>query len=372
MRKHVRNCGKLALITVLVASFLTACGYDNDSLDVTKLDVDSYIGEIGDYSNLTVEVTDKQQINDNTVQEYIDYVMSAVGQQYEEVNRAIVSGDQANIDYEGYKDGVQFESGTAAGYDLVIGSGTFIPGFEDGLVGYSAGDEVELNLTFPENYGNADLAGADVVFKVKVNAVKEPVETVITDEMVGLFGIEGVATEEQFRAYIKSNMELAASNEYDNSLRDATLQALHDSTEFKSELVPNNLLNYYMTQVQSNDQSMASQYGVSLQEFVENYYGTTYDEYVANCKAQAIVMVQDVMLCEKIARTKGIKITDADLEAQMAVDAANYGYESVEQFKAAMDENDYKNYMIELKVIDMILETATVNVVDNPLNTVSE
>lgn len=189
MKKSIRI---LAAVTVsALFLFLCACG-EKESADSTgkaktqtadyktliygNTDLSKYI-TLGKYKGLSVDTSSeeyksaydgivKKDISDNGIVE-------------KKLEGKIQKGDTANIDYEGKRDGVAFEGGTAKGYDLKIGSGSFIDGFEDGLIGVNIGDTVDLNLTFPKNYGNADLAGAAVVFTVKVNYVKTDAEVKI-------------------------------------------------------------------------------------------------------------------------------------------------------------------------------------------------
>ena len=354
---------KKRFATVLLASLvmLAGCGgYDNTSMDITKIDVDSYIETLGEYKGLTIETEPKMTITDNTVDDYIDYVLSASGQtSTTEVDRAAKEGDVVNIDYEGIKDGVAFEGGTDTGYDLTLGSGQFIPGFEDGLIGYKKGDEVALNLTFPEDY-REELAGAEVVFNVKINSVKEVTATTLTPEFIQGLGISGVTDEESFRSYIKENLETNAEDSYRNGLRDGLITQIAENTVFTDAELPVNLMNYYVGQIQNQDSTMASQYGVSLEEFVTTYYDMEFDAYEEQCRTQAETMLKDAIICEKIARIEDIKVSKKEATESLESDAVKYGYESVDEYKQSFDEQDYRNYLLELKVMDYLLENANI------------
>ena len=354
---------KKRFATVLLASLvmLAGCGgYDNTSMDITKIDVDSYIETLGEYKGLTIETEPKMTITDNTVDDYIDYVLSASGQtSTTEVDRAAKEGDVVNIDYEGIKDGVAFEGGTDTGYDLTLGSGQFIPGFEDGLIGYKKGDEVALNLTFPEDY-REELAGAEVVFNVKINSVKEVTAATLTPEFIQGLGISGVTDEESFRSYIKENLETNAEDSYRNGLRDGLITQIAENTVFTDAELPVNLMNYYVGQIQNQDSTMASQYGVSLEEFVTTYYDMEFDAYEEQCRTQAETMLKDAIICEKIARIEDIKVSKKEATESLESDAVKYGYESVDEYKQSFDEQDYRNYLLELKVMDYLLENANI------------
>ena len=352
---------RLTAVLLVALVMLAGCGgYDNTSMDITKIDVDSYIETLGEYKGLTIETEPKMTITDNTVDDYINYVLSASGQtSTTEVDRAAKEGDIVNIDYEGIKDGVAFEGGTDTGYDLTLGSGQCIPGFDDGLIGYKKGDEVALNLTFPEDY-REELAGAEVVFNVKINSVKEVTAATLTPEFIQGLGISGVTDEESFRSYIKENLETNAEDSYRNGLRDGLITQIAENTVFTDAELPVNLMNYYVGQIQNQDSTMASQYGVSLEEFVTTYYDMEFDAYEEQCRTQAETMLKDAIICEKIARIEDIKVSKKEATESLESDAVKYGYESVDEYKQSFDEQDYRNYLLELKVMDYLLENANI------------
>ena len=352
------------LVTVLAMS-ITGCGYDNKSVDVSKIDVDSYISNLGNYQGLTVETEKRSVINEDSVQDYIDYVLTNIGStDTVEVDREAKNGDTVNIDYEGLLDGVAFDGGTAEGYDLTLGSGQFIDGFEDGLIGYKKGDEVALNLTFPENYNSELLAGKAVVFNVKINAVKEPVKPELTDELVGMMAVENIKTVDEFKDYVRDNLAISAEEVYKDKLRDNILLKIYDDTTFASDEVPAEMFNYYLEQVRSSDQAYANQYGVTLADFVPVYYGIEYEEYLANTEEQAKAMVQNVMICEKIARDNNIKITSEEVKRSMEETVEKYNYASLDALKEVTSEEYYKNYLLEKKVTDFILSNCNTTVLD--------
>ena len=359
MTMMLAGCGKAD--NTAAVSVAGNGSYDDNSKDVTKIDVDKYVGKVGDYSNITVEVPAKQEITDSLVEEYINHtLMNLFPPEYKPVDREVRTSDTANINFEGIKDGVAFQGGTAENYDLVIGSNAFIDGFEQGLIGHKAGDDVELNLKFPDEYRSEELAGQQVIFKVHINSVSEPVVPPLTDANIPELGIKGVNTVAEFKAYVFDNMEKAAATTYENTVRDAVLKQIYDSTEFVNDKVPEALLNYYVVQVQGTDQLAANKYSMPLKDYVEGAFNISFEQYEEDCKAKAAEMVKDALLCEKIARIENIVITDEDIAAQMVSDAEKYGYESVDAFKAAMDGDDYKNYLVEVSVVDHILKTATV------------
>ena len=236
-----------------------------------EINADEYV-TLGDYKGLEV-VSTVQSIGDEEVDSYIEYMLSSTSGELEEVTDrdVIENGDVANIDYVGKKDGVAFDGGTAEGYDLGIGSGSFIPGFEEGLVGVKKGETVDIELTFPENYHAPDLAGAEVVFTVTVNGIYKEIKPEFNDAFVAELAIENVSTMEEYRSYLKNMME---ENEKQYALQDVQTQLLAMVTENATVSgTPQELVDRFY-QVNINNMTYnAMMYGMDLQTFVSSYYG---------------------------------------------------------------------------------------------------
>ncbi len=358
MKKKV---GMILLGTAMVA-LLAGCGakkYDNNSLSLDDIDVDYYVTELGDYNNLSFAVKPLDETTDATVDEYIDYLLNSSAQPVKSDKTVVETGDIANIDYVGTLNGVAFDGGTAQGYDLTIGSGNFIPGFEDGLVGASVGDEVELNLTFPEQYQSAELAGQETVFTVKINYISENKAPELNDEFVQTLAVDGVTTVDQFKEYVFNRLSENAKTTYDTELRDKAMEALIDKCTVKDEY-PQGLLDYYTKQLKQADESKAQNYNVDIETYISSMYSMNMDEYNDKIDSQAKLMVKDALICAKIARLEGISVTDKEYEDQVSTDAVTLGYGSVEEFKKNVTEEDYRNYLLEIKVMDSIIEKSDI------------
>ncbi len=348
----------LAVITA-TATAVAGCGYDDKSNDVSKINVDKYVTLTGDYHNLPISVDISDPVTDEDVQSYIDYEMSNHSETVKSDKTTVENGDIANIDYEGLKDGVAFEGGTAQGYDLAIGSGTFIPGFEDGLIGHSVGEEVALNITFPENYQAADLAGQPVVFNVKINYISEKKDPELTDEFVASLGHEGVTDVAGYKEYVTNLLNENASNSDLSAKRGAAQDALLGVCSF-ADVTRLSLYTYYVDQLRAQVQKNANQYNMSVEDVISAMYGTDSAGYEQKLAEQATILTRGALACGKIAKLEKISITDAEINEQMAKEAAEYGYQSVEDFKKAINAEDYKNYMLQMKVVDKLLETAVI------------
>ena len=220
------------LLCVSMMMTLNACGNSNkdntegtetvaetetevipSSADITY-DAGDYVS-LGDYMNMEVTLDKDYQVTDDMVKNYVNNNVIANYPYYVESDKTVVeNGDVANIDYEGLLDGEAFDGGTAQDYDLEIGSGSFIDGFEDGLIGKKIGDTVDLNLTFPKDYSSTDLAGKEVVFTVKINSVKRAPK--LTDELAAEISNNEYKTAEAYNNYIKEDLENTKKENHNN------------------------------------------------------------------------------------------------------------------------------------------------------------
>ena len=206
-------CGKEAATTESTSAGLDVfkpsvelVAVEGDVIDLTQLPVEEYV-TVGEYKGLTIEVAPKQEVTAEAVETEMMYYYYSQGTTYLTAADFVTEGTVENtdivlIDFEGKKDGVAFDGGSATDHILGIGSESFIDGFESGLVGVKAGETVDLNLTFPEDYGSEDLAGADVVFKVKVNEIKEKQTRELDEDFFEDLGMEGIDSEEKLREEI--------------------------------------------------------------------------------------------------------------------------------------------------------------------------
>lgn len=346
------------MTVVLSAAALAGCGDSADGKNLSGIKLDKYVKSIGEYKGLELTGT-KTEITDEYLESYIDYMLENSKEPVEVTGRAVQEGDVVNINYEGKKDGVAFEGGTAEGYDLTIGSNTFIDGFEDGLIGCNVGDTVDLDLTFPEQYHSADLAGQAVVFTVTINSISELVRPELNDEFVQSFGMEDCQNVEQFYVAVRMSLEDSATATYENELKTQITEKLMEICEF-SEDVPEGLFNYYKDQINSNFEYSASNYGMELTDFILQYYGMTEEQYEERVDTGAASSARQAMACALIAQKEGIEVTDDELNEKIEENYANFGYESVEAYMEEGNPEDYRDYLLTSKVLDFLMENAVV------------
>lgn len=273
---------------------------------------------------------------------------------YETKEDEAANGDTVNIDYEGFKDGVAFEGGKAEGYNLVLGSGSFIPGFEDQLVGVKAGDEKELNLTFPEDYHAEELKGANVVFKVKVNEVKTKVLPEVDDDFAKDVNIPNVETAEDLkktvRERLENNKKNAAEQKADNALMEALVEKVEvDLPEVMIEEEVQNQLNQLASQIQ--------QYGMSLTQYL-SMMGKKVEDLKADYRASAEKTVKIRLGLEEIGKLENLEPTEEDVEKEYADIAKQYNME-VEKVKAAINVDLLKRDVRNQKAYDFVKENAS-------------
>ncbi|BET21652.1 trigger factor [Solobacterium moorei] len=307
--------------------------------------------KLGDYKGLEYNL-DEVAVSD----EEVDAELNRMREQYAEVQTkdgAAAEGDTVNIDYEGFKDDVAFDGGKGTNYDLVLGSHSFIPGFEEKLVGVKAGEEKDLNLTFPENYHAKDLKGAAVVFKVKVNEVKTKVLPEVNDEFakdVNAAGVETVADlKNMIRTRIEDGKKSQAENKADTALMDKLVEnAEIDLPEVLVEEEVNNQIQQLAQQI--------SQYGMNFNQYLSmmgKKIGDVRAEYTDNATKTAKLR----LILEEIAKVEALEPTEEDLENEYNNIAAQYNM-SVDQVKTYISVDMLKRDVRNEKAYAFVKENA--------------
>lgn len=318
-----------------------------EAMDTTAPDSLGTVGKLGDYKGIELTATEHVTIGEDDIMEYIE--TSILPNYTEEVTDAIKEGDVANIDYEGKKDGVAFTGGTATGYDLEIGSGSFIDGFESGLIGRKAGETVDLNLTFPENYTAEELAGQDVVFTVKINSVSRQQE--LSDELAQRVSDECKTVadlKDYVREYLQAEQDL---NEKSTLYYDAISAVLEGCEVTPTEEAITYTVNSY---VKNYADSVKNSYGIDIGTML-SYYGASLEEFIESYSSYAEESVKQRLVLQEIAKKENITVTDADVEEF----ADSYGY-SVENLKATVGEELTNQLVLEDKANKFIVDNAKI------------
>ena len=249
------------------------------------------------------------------------------------VDRPAQNGDTVVIDFEGFKDGVPFEGGKAEQYPLELGSGSFIPGFEEQLVGVSAGEEKDVNVTFPEDYGAKELAGAPVVFKVKVHEVKESQAPTIDDEFAK--DVSEFETLDEFKAdlekKLKDRREAAAQKDFEN----AVLSKLIETTEME---VPDAMVDYEADRIVEDYENRMQGAGITLDQYLQ-MMGTNRAEFRENAKVAALRQIQGDLIFGAVAEAEKLEPTEEEIANEYQHMADQYDMD-VEVVKSAVPQEE--------------------------------
>ncbi|MDN3554988.1 trigger factor [Halomonas maura] len=272
---------------------------------------------------------------------------------WEEVERAAEDGDQLTIDFQGYLGDEPFEGGSAEGHDLVIGSGSFIPGFEEQLIGAKAGDDKELKVTFPEDYQAENLAGQEATFQVKVHAVKGQSLPEVDAEFVKQFGVDD-GDLDKFRAEITKNMQREAGQAVDNRVKQQVLEALKQANDIP---VPQALI---QQETDGLKRQAAQQFGLGEDFDVSQLP----DELFAE---QAKSRVQIGLLLAEVIKVNELDASDDEIKAKVEELAQQYqDPQQVVDYYMGNDQmkSQVKSAILEEKAVDALLEQATVKDVE--------
>ena len=314
--------------------------------------------QLGDYKGVEVEKVD-ETVNEDVVNAKLDE-MREKGSRLVSVEREIANGDTANIDFEGFGGEVAFEGGKGENYNLVIGSGSFIPGFEEQLVGRKAGEEVEVNVTFPEEYHAENLAGKPVVFKVKVNDVKVKELPELNDEFAA--DTTEFNTLEELRADVRAKAEADAKEAAKNELRNRVIEKVVANTEVE---VPEAMIKHEIENQMMELNYQLQYQGFGMEQFLK-MTGKTMEEFKAEFAAsrreEALRNVKTSLVIEAIAKAEGVEVNEEEVNAEVQKMADAYNM-TVEQVKGALRATDLKDMEGQLKIrktIDLLVENAKI------------
>lgn len=304
---------------------------------------------LGDYKGVTVEKT-IQSVTDEDVQNEID---NALENYPVEVDQAAKEGDTVNIDYVGKIDGEEFDGGSDQGADLKLGSGKFIDGFEDGLIGARKGETRTLNLTFPEDY-TQDLAGKAVEFTVTVNAVKEPLSEP-TDQWVA-DNIEGYDNIADYKAGIRSEQEESNEQTAENQVRYAAWTQVIDNCTINE--YPETLVEVGKKLYKQQVETYAKYAGMELDAYIESS-GLTQEEYQSNMEEYGKNVAAQALVCQAICNKEGFAIGDDDYQKALQDMLTEYGCTEDELIQTYGQDNVEQSIMLN-RVSNLIMENANV------------
>ena len=274
--------------------------------------------KLGKYKGLNVK-KDKVKVTAEEINEAVDNMRNRYKENVTKEGK-IKKGDIAVIDFEGFKDGVAFEGGKGENYSLEIGSNSFIPGFEDQLIGLKAGDEKDLKLTFPEDYHAEDLKGQKVVFKVKVNEVKEVKIPELDQDFFDDLGMEGINTKEALEKQLKENISAKKEKEAEDKYIDDLLKAAADNAELD---VPEVMIKDEQHRMLHEYEQNLKMQGISLEQFMQ-FTGLTHDKLMEEYKEIATKRVTFRLVLDAIIKKEKIDATEKEVNKEVKELAEKY------------------------------------------------
>ena len=357
---------KLALMSMVVLATMSACGVSKksstDSTDSTdaktateaktdeKAPSDYGSVELGDYIGVEIPNIDTS-VSDQDVDAQINTELQQDPDKEQITDRPVQEGDTVNIDYTGTKDGVAFDGGSAKGYDLVIGSNNFIEGFESGLIGHNIGEDVQLNLTFPSDYNNKDLAGAAVVFDVKINSISVSKPATLTDEWVSKHTAGAQTTVDAYKAEVKKQIEDQRKKSAEQQDQYNALTAVMKNSTYK---LNDKAVDYEYDSAMEPINNMIKQYGMTIEQYAQAY-GTDEEGLKAKVREQAESVAKERVTIDAIYKKEKMSLKDEDY--QKIIEASGLTTtkdELIKQYGKDKVEQAVKSY----KVVNFLVEKA--------------
>ena len=264
----------------------------------------------------------------------------------------VQAGDVAIIDFEGFKDGVAFDGGKGENYSLEIGSNTFIPGFEEQVIGMKAGEEKDINVTFPEDYGAKELAGAPVVFKVKVNEVKEKKQRELDEDFFEDLGMDDIDSEEKLREEIKKSLEAQKEMDAENKYVDTLLETVSKNVEVD---IPEEMVEEEIDRLMTRFEEQMKMQGISLDVYYQ-FTNSTEKDLRAQMEKEAYNNVLYRLMLEEVMKLEKIEVSMKEAEKEAEELAKKYQMEK-EEFLKQFGGLELVQYDLEMrKVIDVLKE----------------
>ena len=331
---------------IIAAAFLTACeaskGLETDEVKITQ------------YKKVEVaQVQKPEEVTDEKVDERIQSVLDLQAETKEIKDRAVKDGDIVNIDFVGKIDGKAFEGGSAEGQDLEIGSDSFIDGFEDSIIGHKVGDKFDWDGKFPDNYGNTEYAGKDVVFSIVLNSITERTVPELTDELVGKLS-ENAKNVKEYKDEVKKQLEDMGELEYQNTLYSEIWEKVLDNAEVKK--YPEGEKEKTQEALKERYKKLAETYNMEFEDFVENQMQMSEEDFDKQAAEVAEQSVKSKMVTKAIAEKENITLSDEAYEKELKRIVEQYGYESIDALKEQVEEEELKATALNNLVLQKLAE----------------
>lgn len=321
---------------------------DEESLEVNFTIITEPEVTLGEYKNLGIK-KDEVKVTKKEIEHEIEHIL----ERYAEISTKegnVEKGDIAIIDFEGFKDGVAFDGGKAENYELEIGSNSFIPGFEDGIIGMSKGEEKDLNLTFPKDYASEELKGQKVVFKVKINEIKERIIPKLDKDFFEDLSMPGISTKEdlekEVEIQIKAHKDMHAENEYVDKLLEKA--ASNMKIEIEEEMIDAEQEGMYSDLLEK-----LKMQGLTEEIYLQ-YANTTKEKIKEQMKEEAEKRIKYRYLLKAIIKAEKLKVTDKQVEKEIDDMAKQYNVSKEEILKEIKNIEYVKQDMLMRKALEVI------------------
>lgn len=298
--------------------------------------------ELGEYKGIQVEKA-PIEVKDEEIEAQITKEREANSRTVTIDDRAVAQGDIVTLDFEGFVDGVAFEGGKGENYDLTIGSNTFIPGFEDQLVGAEIGKELDVNVTFPEEYGAKELAGKAAVFKCKVNGIKVKELPAVDDEFAQ--EVSEFDTLDEYKADIKAKLLKEKEDEAARAKEDAVIGKIIEGAKME---IPDAMVEYQTRQMLDEFAQRIQSQGISLDQYFQ-FTGLTEEKYMEEMKPRALQNIQSRLVLEAVAQAENLVAEEADIEEEIKKMADMYKMEA-DKIKELLGERQMEEMKKDIAV----------------------
>lgn len=307
---------------------------------------------LGAYKGVEIDKVEVE-VSDEDIEAQIKKDLEAQSRQIPVEDRPVKDGDLTIIDFEGFVDGVAFEGGKGENYSLTIGSGAFIPGFEEQLIGKNLEEECEVNVTFPEDYHAENLAGKEAVFKCVIHDIKENQVPELDDDFAGDAGFDTV---DEYKAEVKAKLAEQKEKSAKNAKEDAVIAAIVEKSEMD---IPDAMVETQQRQMMDEFAQQLQMQGLSIQQYFQ-FTGLTPQAMMEQSKPQAIDRIKSRLVLQAVAKAENLEATDADVDKELEDMAAGYQMD-LDQIKTMM--GDYEMNMLKKdiaikKAIDFVVENA--------------
>ena len=373
----MKKTGIFVALCLAASLFATGCGGDSkddskdassgseatentssvsgDDLDTTPIVEGEFVLEecitLGNYKGLKL-TRDVAAVSDEDVENYIRSLM--VTTEVTDPDAVVQEGDTVNLAFEGTRDGVAFEGGTSSSYDLVIGSGSFIPGFEDGMIGMKVGESRDLNLTFPETYQNEEMRGADVVFHVTVNKISRTPD--LTDEWVLEYTSSEYTTVAEYRQYVRELLETNRQNTALQTMRQEAWSQVRENCSFLQ--LPASYVEDGKTEFENSITQEAAYSGMDLETYVQSK-GLTQEEYESKKDQYGRIAAESRLMLAALQKAEGLSTEDKEYQEGLETLAQAYGVDA-ETLIDSFGEDTVEQYVMTSLIMDRILGYAEI------------